>query len=155
MGSVRKAKEEDLRHLTPRLREADRREVTDISGLSVYEALFDAFHQSVECYTILSADNSPIGIFGVVPIFKGQAGCPWMVATDDLRKEAKQFMSECHIWINKLLDLFPTLTNFVDARNTVAIQWLKCVGFNLRETYDNFGAAGIKVIHFDMHKRST
>lgn len=75
-------------------------------------------------------DDAPIGLFGVVPVsVLGSIGTPWMLGTDGITKISRKFLRGCRYYMPEMISGFNRLENYIDARNTVSIQWLKWLGF--------------------------
>jgi len=95
-----------------------------------------ALYQSVEasapcCYTIL-VDGTPAGLFGAAPdhtTTDPEAGVPWLLGTPDLLKARRELITQARLWVSHLRAVYPKLSNYVDERNTVSINWLKRMGF--------------------------
>jgi hypothetical protein len=146
LGSVRPANKADAIYLAPRLRQADRDECLAATGRTPEEELPGSVLSNT--YTILDPAGVPIGLFGVHPLLTmPHVGAAWMVATDDLPKYARQFMTETPAWIDRLHEAFPVLVNLVDARNTVHIKWIEWAGFTLLATRA-YGPLGLPFIEF-------
>ncbi len=51
-----------------------------------------------------------------------------------------------------MLDLFPHLQNYVDARNEISIRWLKWLGFRFDPKPVPYGIWGLPFLRFQMEK---
>jgi hypothetical protein len=86
------------------------------------------------------ADGRVICMFGVSqPTALSSIGNPWMLGAEDLPRHARAFLRGSRVWMQEQLNLYGTLSNFVDARNVVAIRWLRWLGFTIEEARP-FGA---------------
>lgn len=56
-------------------------------------------------------------------------GAVWMLGTDNLLKARRDLLAIAPRWIDFLHKVYPTLTNYVDERNEVAVRWLEAMGF--------------------------
>lgn len=65
-------------------------------------------------------------IFGVSP-----DGAPWMLGTDLVKTHRRILAREAPRYIRQMLKDHPRLVNRVHAANTVAVTWLRRVGFTL------------------------
>jgi hypothetical protein len=75
-------------------------------------------------------DDEPILMFGVTPAsLLGGVGCPWMVGSGRLERNARVFVPACRGVVAEMNRMFPVLRNFVDERNTLAVRWLDWLGF--------------------------
>lgn len=86
---------------------------------------------SVLGWIILDRTGLPIGLFGAADGGLGRVGIPWMVGTPGLEQEAHALARHTRRYVGEMLRTFPVLTNFVDARNTAALDWLLWAGFHL------------------------
>jgi hypothetical protein len=120
-----------LRSIARRMRQADREEVSAASGRSPAGALVYSLRKSAVAWTVL-IDGRPECLFGVgdVNILAG-VGCPWLLGTDAVEKNYRAFLRGSVDCRDQLLSMYPTLRNFVDARNVVSIRWLRWLGFRL------------------------
>lgn len=99
-------------------------------------------------------DGVPVCMWGVAPaglILK--VGHPWMVATthldDDLN--AKIFLRRCRKPVMALMAGYDTLVNYVDARNTRAIEWLRWCGFTIHDP-EPYGLTRLPFHKFTMQR---
>lgn len=97
-------------------------------------------------------DGVLMGLFGASPVAAvGGIGSPWMICTTDMEK----FPKLIHFYGKALVDItqieYPTLVNFVDARNTISIGWLKRLGFTIHDP-EIMGYEKVPFHKFDMHR---
>jgi hypothetical protein len=131
------------------LRDADMAEITALVGEDgVFGAVVASAQTSTEAWTLV-ADDQPIAVFGVAPADMPAVGIPWMVGTPGVLRNRRAFMRLCKVYIPKMLALFPTLVNVVDARNLRAIAWLKHAGFSFGSPAP-FGMEGLPFYPFSM-----
>lgn len=78
------------------------------------------------------AGGEVVCIFGVAPgnLVCG-VGVPWMVGTEQLAAHAAHFLRACGPVVAEMGAEYAVLRNHVDARNHLAIRWLKWLGFTL------------------------
>ena len=101
------------------------------------------------CWTALF-DGTPVAMFGVSPAaLIGGVGCPWMVGTVELDRHAYTIMRHCGGPLARMQEAFRHLVNFVDARNTKAIRWLKRLGFVFGPA-EPHGVDGLPFYRFEM-----
>jgi len=115
------------------MRKADVEEVWASSRLRPLEALTYSALVSRNPRTGM-ADGEVLCIFGVADngsILGGAEHAPWMLATDALPKHALPFLKASHDYIAELRQDYAYLRNHVDARNTLAIRWLRWLGFDI------------------------
>ena len=120
---LRVATEEDCIYLSKRLRQEDFQEIKAVSGLSPL--------------VICNKKNKPVAMLGVVP--QGLFGAIWMVGTEDLKKISLSFIRNCKGVCDVLQKDYQLLNNFVDARNTLHINWLKWMGFTFINKHQQYG----------------
>lgn len=132
-----------------RFRPADIEELWAAAHKSPEECILGGIEVSPLCWTALF-DGSPSAVFGVAPqSMLGGAGSPWMVGTVDLDRHAYTVMRHTGSCIAAMLLCFPRLSNFVDARNTKAIAWLKRLGFRFHDA-EPHGLEGLPFYRFEM-----
>lgn len=66
-------------------------------------------------------------------------GTPWLVGTSGLEANGLSFARQTRHYVDALHEDYRVLTNFVDARNDAAIDWLLFAGFNLIDAYPRHG----------------
>ncbi|WP_018123373.1 hypothetical protein [Desulfovibrio oxyclinae] len=137
---VRPATIEDIKVLAPQLRSADVEEVRAAIGEYSVAYLERAFYASDPCYVMLGEEGDLVGIYGVVPNpLQLNSGAVWMHCTDTLEKYPFQFLRRSREGADRLHDTYDLLYNFVDARNTVHIKWLRWSGFKFINYHPNHG----------------
>ena len=137
MGYLRKSKLEDFKFVVENMREMDRLESYYQTDMTPEDALSVTFLGSQINMTIASDDDQPIGLCGV---FKD--GCIWCIATDELfdnKKYRIQLIRQGRKWVDKLLESYKILYNYVYAENTSAIKWLKALGFTFVKLHESYG----------------
>ncbi len=145
------AQTEHIYHIANNMNPADKDECAAL-GLGPFKALLDSFHRSVISWTGM-VDDRPVCMFGVSPIdILGGIGCPWLLGTDELKKHAKTFMKLNRLYVPKMLDLFPVLSNYVDVRHETAIRWLKWLGFRFDPEPIEYGVSRLPFYKFKMEK---
>ena len=63
----------------------------------------------------------------------------WMVSTPAINEHASSFAPVSRVMIETVNSYYPFLTNYIDARNTRHIRWLKWLGFEQLRRIDKFG----------------
>ena len=130
---------DDIDDLAPRIRLADVEEVYAIAKIGMHQALTMSFHDSLEVNSIVAPDGEVIGMFGVTDSQDPLLFSVWMLCSDRLPEISRPFLRQSKEWVKKKNASYPILYNYVDARNTKAIQWLKYLGFVFVQRMDNFG----------------
>lgn len=145
---VRPVEPGDIEILAANMRQADIEELA-ACGHSPIEALEGSVKLSTHCWTG-TADGEIGCIFGLTPIsLMGGIGCPWMLGTELVTKNAGAFIKHSRSYIQEMLQAYPHLFNFVDARNAKAIRWLKRSGFTLHDPVPH-GPYGMLFHPFEM-----
>lgn len=91
------------------------------------------------CYAGL-ADGVPLCVFGVGSATAlSDLGSPWLLGTEDLPRHSRAFLRRNKAFVGHIRGEYSRLENYVDARNTLAIRWLKWLGFAVEEAAP-FGA---------------
>lgn len=80
-----------------------------------------------------------------------ETGYPWLIGTNLIEQHAKAFLRRNRAIVQIMLDTYPHLTNYVDARNGAAIQWLKWLGFAMLPAMP-YGAAQLPFHQFEKRR---
>ena len=74
-------------------------------------------------------------------------GTPWLLGSQEQRKHVKTLLRASRAWMEEQKQIYPRLSNFVDADYPEAIRWLKWLGFDIlpAEPIGNRGAMLHKV----------
>lgn len=148
MLDVRSAMSDDCRNLAPRLRKADVEEMAAATGYEPEAGLIQGYALSMECWSVVDDAGLVHAMFGVASDGSGN-GVPWMMGSDALVTTHRyEFLRRSRKWVKRINYRYPVLWNFVDARNTVHIDWLIWCGFSLGKREDAYGVAKIPFYHF-------
>lgn len=119
--------------MAPQLRQADIDELTAAGNDDPVKALVQSFRMSTMSWAGLVIEDGVehvACIFGVAPLnLLGGKGVPWLLGTDLIERHGMAFLRRNRKFIPIMMTLYNHLENHVDARNTVAIAWLKWLGF--------------------------
>ena len=149
---VRRSSHNDVLAIKDRLRKTDVEEIWASTHMKPEEALIHSRSVSSCCQTVLYK-CSPVAIFGTARIpDRPQVGGVWFLATDDLRVMWLSFLRMSRECVSRMLDEYPLLFNWVDARNVESIAWLKWCGAKI-EKPKPFGPDKMP-FHFFTIKRS-
>ena len=142
--------------MAPHMRANDAREVMASSGVKPLEALTLSVAASVPhlCWTAF-IDGEPGVMFGVSPTPDPDVGIAWLLATDAMYKYRKMFFIKSLEYISEMHESYPTLLNYVDARNTDTRRWLKRAGFEELTTIDEYGYEHLPFILISKYKDGT
>ena len=136
---------EDALYLAANMREMDKMEVAATDGKDPLSVLEDTLGLPGEHLTAWHGDEI-IAMFGCVDALNG-VGVPWMLGTDNLPNHGKAIMTLAPQYVGKWSQQYETLHNFVAQKNSVAVRWLKRIGFEMHEVH-NFG--GLTFLRFSM-----
>lgn len=109
-------------------RDADREEIAAMSGGSIEDSIGFALISPGDV-SVWEVDGEPVAIFGTVK--NGVEGVIWMIATDDFDKHSREFIRNQREVVEKMITPYQYLYNFVHAKHTKAIRWLKSLGFTI------------------------
>lgn len=120
-----------VEYIADHLRAPDRVELAITSpGLTMREILAQSVVESR--WTIVACvDGVPAILYGVAPTPERYVGTAWMLATDDVRKVRREFLSRCKDEVRLMQQKFAVLTNQVHRENTLSIRWLEWLGFTI------------------------
>ena len=119
--------------LAATMRKADVDEIWASNRLRPSEALMYSVMVSRNPMTGL-VDGEVVCIFGVThtgAVLGGPAYAPWMLGSDTLAKHALPFLRLSREYALSLKRDYDLLRNHVDARNAMAIRWLRWLGFDI------------------------
>lgn len=147
---IREVRAGDAEALLANLRPADRDEVAALLGPGQErQAIEGGIALSVLCWTG-TVDGEVAAIFGVTPInYLAGQGAPWLLGTPLIERHRGAFIRRNRPYIARMLAVFPTLLNVVDARNTKSIAWLDRMGFTIYPPMP-LGVAGLPFHPFVM-----
>lgn len=110
-------------------RQADIDELTEALGVTIEDALLCGIRDSLNARQIV-VDGQVVAVFGdAVFSLLGGVGVPWLISTIHVQKHPRAFLQVCKPEVRQMLTRHHHLMNYVDARNTAAIRWLKWLGF--------------------------
>lgn len=119
--------------LAPRLRPADVLEVETASGRSVGAALLFSVRASRDPLAAF-VDGELAALFGVVPMgMLTRSGAPWFLSSARLYDVRLSALRASRERVQRWKSEYDHLVNWVDARNTVSIRWLKWLGFEIHD----------------------
>lgn len=131
------------------LRSADLLEISASSGQEPLEAILNGNRRSDRSAVAL-VDGLPVCVMGVGRLSSlSEVGVPWMLGTADLDRYAVTLMKMAPGALDEMKAGYGRLENYVDARNTRSIRWLKRLGFAFEDPAP-FGVAGLPFHRFWM-----
>ena len=137
---------EELTYLAMHLREQDALEVSRSTSRTIRQAVIDSWDASEFRKLYRNESEQPIAVVGVVRAGEGQ-GIPWMLATSEVNEMPATLHRESKRVLRHLQSKYETLSNLVDAENSIAIQWLEVLGFKLEKPIP-FGPFNLPFIPF-------
>ena len=141
-------------HLAAKLRQADVDELYASSGSLPGEALAHAVDHSEHLRVVLGDDGTPFAVYGKVPHpDEPDVAAPWMVATDDVAKYRVWMFRGFAPHINACQGNH-NFWNYVDARNTLHMQWLRFHDFQFVHLHPHHGHLGLPFWEFIRDVRS-
>jgi len=147
------ATEEHAHYIASNIRPEDKTEIWAASMYKPKEAMLKGMKMSDHTVTGL-ANGEPVAMWGMVRDSLVLSGAtPWLVATTALEEKniAIAFIRRSRGAMLSNLNYYGTLENYVDARNTRSIQWLKWIGFTIEEP-EPYGPFGLPFHRFHMNK---
>lgn len=145
---IRLSEPEDAAVMAPNLREADRNEIAARTAQEPLQALTESMSLSSTCLTGTYL-GEPFAICGVCPVIEG-VGAIWLLGTDAVMnpKVSRQFLRFSKLYVDQFQHMYPLLFNYIDARNTVHIKWLKWLGFQFINLHQKFGVGKLPFYEF-------
>lgn len=132
-----------------RMRAADVAEVRASIGVGPDEALRRSLAFSSHAWAGL-VDGEVACLFGVgMTSLIGGVGAPWLLGTDLIARHGTAFLRRNRPHVAFMLSLYPKLENWVDARNGLAIEWLRWLGFSIMPA-EPYGPFGLPFHRFEM-----
>ena len=147
---IRLARSEDATRLAAEMRPADRAEVIAASGPDVQHTLERSIQMSTHCWAAERGDEL-LALFGFAPVsLIGGIGSPWLLGTPAVDRLPGALTRLARSYVQSIRETtYPVLMNYVDARNTQSIRWLKRMGFTLHAA-EPHGVADLPFHRFTM-----
>ena len=137
---------EEAKFLSTRLRQEDIDECKANANVTPLEALVNGVKYSHLPFTVYNNDN-PVMIMGVIPHGKN-LGMIWLLSSPEIQNFPIAFLRSSKGVLDCYNKSFPILYNYIDARNTLHMNWLKWLGFNFIKVHNHFGYEKRKFIEF-------
>lgn len=120
-----------IEELADNMRQADIDEVWAYGHMKPLEALWSSVKHSPNPRTAIG-DGAVFGIFGVAErSWVDNVGFPWLLTAPEIETHFRVFLRGSLRVVSRWKEDYTYLTNFVDVRNTYAINWLKWLKFEL------------------------
>ena len=113
-----------------------------MSGHDPLQALLNGVLEGTECWTAVGPDGKEVvAMFGInhIPAYGPEQAAVWMLASPTLVSIRTELFRQTSQFIDHFHYRYPLLWNFVDARNTVHLKWLKRSGFIFLKLHESFG----------------
>ena len=149
MGQMRPATEADLLPILSDLRDADRAEIKAFTGCPAEFICPSVFQVSDRVWTLVARNGDLVGMVGTHSVVGApDFGCVWMFASNKITKHRMEFLRASKGALSEIHKLYPALTNYVDARNTLHINWLRWLGFTFLRRIEKYGAESLPFYEF-------
>lgn len=146
---IRPTEPGDVEALYANLRASDRAECQAYGQGSILEGIRASAARSVLCWTGF-VDDQLAAIIGCAPVsLVSGIGSPWMLGTPVLNANSRVLVDLTPSYIATMLTAFPHLVNYVHAKNTTSVRWLRGLGFTLHKP-EPYGALGEPFRKFEM-----
>lgn len=142
-------------YLAVRLCEADIEEYMAATGKMPHNGLADDISQCEHVYVItIKETGEPIAILGCDDWCgtSGAVGGVWLLATEQLKDYAAEFLRNSHTIVNALHNRWPVLANYTYARNKQHHKLLRFCGFHINENPIPWGVGDSEFYFFMKHK---
>lgn len=146
---IRPTEPGDVELLIANLRPADLAECQAYGRPDIGAGIRASAKRSMLCWSGF-IDGELAAILGAAPIdMLAGIGSPWMLGTPVLDRHQRVLVRSTPTYISEMLKAFPHLVNFVHAKNTTSVRWLRRLGFTLHEAVP-FGPLGEPFHPFEM-----
>lgn len=146
---IRPTEPGDAARLFANLRASDLAECRAYGHPGIAASIESSVNRSVLCWTGL-VDGELAAIIGVAPVnMLTGVGSPWMLGTPVLDRHQRVLVRMTPEYISRMLKAFPHLVNYVHAKNTTSVRWLRRLGFTLHEAVP-YGPLGEPFHPFEM-----
>lgn len=135
------------------LRSSDLDEISAGSGEEPATALISSVMVSSHAWVILDGSD-PICAFGCAPEDAPGSAVIWMLGSPrmDEPRNAIPILRLSRTYLDEMHRAYPTLWNYIDARNDRSMKWLEWCGFEVLEAVPGHGREGRLFYHFSRHR---
>lgn len=128
--TIRAVRPGDLDELIANMREADRLEIlglhTSVERAAEYSLKRSVYVAAAEC------EGRLVCVFGVGSMgLLSDTGVPWLLGTHEMKRHRRDLLAHSPEYVAAMLDEYPVLRNYVDARYREAVRWLAWLGFTI------------------------
>lgn len=134
LGFARDAELADIASLKNNLRSTTVDEIWALHHYTPEQSLFYSLTNSVFSFSIL-VDGEVLAMGGILrpKELLAKRAALWFLTSQKLDKVERSFLRQCRTFMQKMLEIYPVLYNYVDVRNRPAILWLKWIGAEFGE----------------------
>ncbi len=120
-----------------KLRLSDQEEILASSEINnPTDILIRSIYISEEVYAVMKDDNELIALLGVADSIGGYIGSPWLLGSDGADRCSITFVKQGRKYVQKWVEKYDSLQNYVQVTNKKSLQWLGSLGFQFdRELY--------------------
>ena len=121
-----------VQDLATHLRQADIDEIWASHRATPLEALQRSVGRSEGSCWSVERPGRVLALFGcsVVSLI-GNSGTPWMLGSDEIAQIKVTFLRYSRRIVSAFMERFDYLENWIDARNTLHLEWARWVGFRV------------------------
>lgn len=141
LGEVSNAQAAEwLVDLAGELRQSDLDEIEAMTGEAPAVALVSSVMVSDHAWVILDGED-PIAAFGCAPSELPDAAVVWMLGSDRMDEPANALgiLRLSRPYKDLMHRTYPTLYNWIDARNVRSLRWLEWCGYEIIDADPEFG----------------
>ena len=134
VSTVRLATPKDAVYLSNNLRAEDLEEIQSSHNIDPLEGLLECFQlKNSQNYAAINENKECVAMFGVsdCPFVEG-FGVVWLLSSDAIQVEKRQFVRESRQWVSQLNNKYSTIYNWVHPNNWKTLKWLQFCGFEPR-----------------------
>ncbi len=110
--------------------QADSAETAYKMGVTPLKALWSSYRESIICKSAF-IDGKLSAIWGVRGNILSETGNPWLIMTPETQEYPMRVAFRYRAEINKMLEMFPCLEEFVPETNEKSIRMLELMGFKV------------------------
>lgn len=118
--------------------QADSAETAVKMGMTPLKALWSSYRQSVICKSAF-IDGKLAAIWGISGNMLSEVGKPWLVLTPETQNYPMRVAFRYKQEINKMLEMFPVLEEWVPEDNEKSIRMLELMGFKVSKNTVKIG----------------
>ena len=138
---VRKCRGRDIKEMKGKLRKEDVLEIERKTGREPYRVLIESYRKSDIAFVGL-VDNEIACAWGVAKeSILSDESTIWLLSTEVMKKAPVAVAKKTKMELDKLLQVYPKIGNYVDSEYSLCIRWLCWLGFTV-ENPEPIGVRG-------------